>query len=62
VLEQDTMLEVAPRGGAGPVLDASSSLEFMRGVASELEGEFPATVAGETRAAHGAASRRREEG
>ena len=62
VLEQDAILEVPPKEGAGPVLDASTSLEFIRGIASGLEGEFPATVGGETRAAHGAASRRKGEG
>jgi inosose dehydratase len=62
VLEQDTILEAAPQEGAGPVESATASLDFFQGVASVLGEEVPAAVAGNTRAAHGAASRRKEEG
>ncbi len=62
VLEQDTVLEVAPDEGAGPVLDASASLEFLRRVALELDQDGSAGVAGRERAAQGATPLSGEEG
>jgi inosose dehydratase len=62
VLEQDAVLQTAPEEGAGPVHDASASLEFLRRCAWELEQGSPVTVAGRTRAARGATSRGEEEG
>jgi inosose dehydratase len=50
VLEQDTVLEAAPDEGAGPVHDASASLQFLRRVASELDHDNPAETAGGARA------------
>ena len=61
VLEQDTALHEIPPAGAGPVRDASASLEFLRRLAAELEGGNPAGMAGRERAAHGAASMSGEE-
>jgi inosose dehydratase len=45
VLEQDTILDAAPEEGDGPVRDASASVEFLRRVESELDGD-PAGAAG----------------
>ena len=62
VLEQDTVLEVAPEEGAGPRLDAAASLEVLRRIASALDADLPATGAGRPRAAREATSQRRGEG
>jgi inosose dehydratase len=62
VLEQDTVLEAAPDEGAGPVLDASVSLQFLRRIASELDHDNPAESAGGTRAPQYATPLGREEG
>jgi inosose dehydratase len=62
VLEQDTILDVAPGEGAGPRLDAEASLAVLRRLASSLDADLPATGAGRTRAAREATSLRRGEG
>lgn len=61
VLEQDTVLKAAPEEGAGPVHEAAASAEFLRRVASELDRESPARVAGGARAALDASPPDREE-
>jgi inosose dehydratase len=62
VLEQDTVLQSTPVEGAGPRADASASLEFLRGVAAEIEQGIPVAVAGRTRAARDATPLVGEEG
>jgi inosose dehydratase len=61
VLEQDTVLEVTPDEGSGPVHDAAASVEFLRRVATQLDGGSPAGSAGRERAARDAASLVRKE-
>ena len=62
VLEQDTILDGAPDQGDGPVRDASASVQFLRLIAAELDGDGPAASAGGERAAQHATSPAREEG